>query len=349
MKERYLREKRELELQNARLYALFAELDPDPLVRINNAGEIINCNESAKILSKDGNVIGKNISEIVAGHTLDHKELIENDKTFIMEEKILGRFYMIHYRGIKYLGIAQIYFHDVTERKLYEEKLEQYQQRLKELSHNIQTKAEEERYRIAKELHDSIGQHLSLLKLKMQGADITSDRIKDQRKELTRDVDSIINEVREISYKLKPKVIDELGLAPAVASLIDSINTQSSLKGELSVLGSERRYEKSVEINLYRIIQEAINNVIKHSRATEFSIQLIYGEETIKMIISDNGIGTGEEQIGKGLGFLSMRERAEAFGGTLKLDFAPGAGTTIITEIPNIITEIPNKAELKND
>ncbi len=339
MKKKHFEEKRELEFQNARLSALFAELDPNPLVRIDDNGEIIHFNDSAAELLSEPDLMGRKIDEIITNVQFNPAELISNDKSIQHLEKIGERYFSITIKGIKFLNIAQIYFHDITQRKQYEDDLKTYQQKLRNLSRDIQNKTEEERKRLAGELHDSVGQQLSLLKLKVQQQSSLSD---EKEIDLLDTVDGITNEVRSILYQLRPKVLDELGLGAAVTSLVERISNETGIKGEVSITGRDFRYEQFIEMNIFRIIQEALNNIIKHSEANEFFIQLLFSEDSLKVMVTDDGIGfdaeghlPGSTGVG-GYGMINMMERVESLNGTIKIESNKNEGTVIIIELKNI-------------
>jgi signal transduction histidine kinase len=335
MKKKHLEEKHALEFKNARLSALFAELDPDPLIRIDETGKIIHFNDSASLLLNEANLKNMNIGEILQKISFDPAEVILEDKSIQHQEKIGDKFFTITIKGIKFLNIAQIYFHDITERKKYEDDLKNYQQKLRDLSRDIQNKTEEERKRIAGELHDSVGQQLSLLKLKVQQVSANANG---KKEELLNTVDAITNEVRAILYQLRPKILDELGLGAAVTSLVESINEETNIKSSIRFTGNDLRYNPAIEMNLYRIIQEALNNIIKHSHATEYFIQILFREDSIKTIISDDGVGfeLNGELKSPGYGMINMKERIESLNGTIKIDSNLGEGTVIIVELKNV-------------
>lgn len=333
MKKKHVEEKRELEFKTARLSALFAELDPDPLIRIDNKGKIIHFNDSAAELLAQSSLKNMNIGEIINLADFNASDLINNDSSLRHMEKIGDKYFAITIKGIKFLNIAQIYFHDITERKKYEDDLKTYQQKLRNLSRDIQTKTEEERKRLAGELHDSVGQQLSLLKLKVQQV---SHGFKEKEDDLLNTVDGITNEVRSILYQLRPKVLDELGLGAAVTSLVERINNESGIKGDVSIVGRDNRYIPHIEINIFRIIQEALNNIIKHSGANEFFIQMILKDDSLRIIISDDGIGFNQADKSNGYGMINMRERIESLNGKIKIDSTVNEGTVIIVDLKNI-------------
>jgi signal transduction histidine kinase len=117
------------------------------------------------------------------------------------------------------------------------------------------------------------------------------------------------------------------------------MSEETGIEGAVDIYGFEERLNKKLELTLYRIAQEAISNIVKHSRATEFNIQIMYDEDIVKLIISDDGIGfdpahTNHKSNSSGFGLLNMQERIGSYNGKLKIDSSKGNGTLIITEIP---------------
>ncbi len=347
-KVKHKEEKVKLELEKARLSAMFAELDPDPLVRIDANGIITSCNNSAKRLLGLQKLDGMYVFDVIKKIIYNPREIIERQEKIDHIEIINGRHYSVHTKGIRDLKFVQIYFHDITKEKEDEKKLENYQQKLRELSRDIQSKTEAERRRIAAELHDSVGQQLSLLKLKAQ--QISSEEASNNGKEqadILEIVDNITNEVRSILYQLKPKILDELGLGAAITSLIDRVRDETGINGSVDLIGNAVRFYPEYELNIFRVIQESVNNIIKHSKADEFSVQLIYIKEKLRIIVTDNGIGfnyTSESnsKIKRGYGLINMYERIESLGGQLKIDSNPDQGTIVLLEIPKL-------KEVRND
>lgn len=205
---------------------------------------------------------------------------------------------------------------------------------------------EEERRRIAREIHDSLGQLLTAIKfnveifedvVNLQGSD-ERQRIEDIKSLL----DNAMSEAREISYNLMPSVLVDFGLAPALQLLCEQFSKRNNLRILFHSNGVDKRLDPTVEIGLYRIIQEALNNVAKHAEAQEVNVQLIGDSKTIRLTIDDNGKGfyVPRFDVGKqerhGMGLVSMRERVASFNGVFTLDSKAGQGTEIIVEIPVI-------------
>ena len=168
LRKKYILEKRELEIKNVKLMALFAELDPNPLIRIDPDGTVIHLNDAAKNLEKDIPILGEKINKIIPSINFSLEECIKKEQSVVLTETINNKFYSIIFKGIFSLNIAQIYFDDLTVRKQFEEELETSKVKLRELSEHLRNTLEDERQRIARELHDGVGQNLYLIRLKLK-------------------------------------------------------------------------------------------------------------------------------------------------------------------------------------
>jgi len=334
-------EKKELELKNTKLMSLFAELDPDPVLRISMEGIIIFYNAAALDLVGLNLPQGKHITEILPKIKFNVEDYISKDKSRSFSAKINSHYYSVLFRGISSLRIAQIYFHDFTEKKNYERKLLKYNRRLKEFSSSLQDKLEGELRRIAGGLHDSIGQNLLLMKMNLENLQesIFQQDKKDSVESIIVSLEKTIVELKTIILNLKPRILEEMGLSPALKTLCRKVSEETNIDGTVDISGLEERLNAKIEITIYRIIQEALNNIIKHSGANQFNIQLINKDQLIRLMISDDGRGFTIKEMNnhKGLGLINMRERVENMKGSFKIDSNIGKGTLLIFEIPKEI------------
>jgi signal transduction histidine kinase len=339
---KYKIEKENVELKAAKVMALFAQLDPDPLIRIDSAGTIIETNKAAQIVLSAFELNGKKINDVLPFINFEPGNQITENQSNLLTHKIGNRIFSILFRSEPSLDITHIYFHDITDIKTYQEKLIESQNKLKELSDHLQNLIEKERQRIARSLHDGIGQSLSMLRIKllrMSEDDLDATRRKNYQS-LVDNLEDTILELKNISYDLKPKMLEEMGLGFALKYLVDKVVTETGLIAEVNVIGGENRLESKLEIYLYRIVQESISNILKYSHATNFSIQLVISQQFIRLIISDNGDGFDLEEVSSrkkslhGLGLINMRERVESYQGQLKIDSSSETGTMIVIEIP---------------
>jgi signal transduction histidine kinase len=338
---KFEKEKELIELRSAKLMSLFAQLDPDPLIRINNAGTILVSNYALKDIFNDENFLGRNINEFLPDLNLP---LGDNFTSTTMKfvKKINNKYFLILYRSNAELNIGHLYFRDITEQKEAEEKLYSYQKQLKKFSEELQNKIEEERNQISKTLHDSIGQSLSLLRIKLNSCkeDAVEPKQKKEYEEFISTIEEIITELKSISHSLKPRALESMGLKMAITHLINDISEGTGIIGELNFADEDLRYDEKLEINLFRIVQESLNNILKYAQATKFGVQLINSKNSIRLIISDNGKGFNPEEVLKnsglngGMGLLNIKERVESFGGNLKIDSNEKDGTILIIEIP---------------
>jgi signal transduction histidine kinase len=142
-----------------------------------------------------------------------------------------------------------------------------------------------------------------------------------------------LHDVRRIAVELRPKALDDFGLVPALERLRDTFAEQTGMRVDLETRLRER-LPADVETALYRIVQEALTNIVKHAQASSVSIVLARQAGLVTALIEDDGRGFGRDGGGEGLGLLGMRERLALLGGKLKVESSPGAGTTIVAEVP---------------
>lgn len=197
------------------------------------------------------------------------------------------------------------------------------------------TSQEEERKRIAVDLHDDLGGRLSSLKLYMQAA---AKGISEERRETFRDttrlLDEAISELRNILFNLSPKTLDENGLEAAIKELAGNIRKITGLSIETNMDTGGIRIGRPVQYAVYRICQELINNTLKHSGATESYISLINREDGLVFLYEDNGKGFSMEEVKAGYGLTNIRTHAQAIYSDLTIDSSTGKGTAVTLIIP---------------
>jgi signal transduction histidine kinase len=226
---------------------------------------------------------------------------------------------------------------DITEQRKAEDNLRYY---LKEVTRS----QEEERKRIARELHDtaqlfgSLSRQLdNFIRKKHSFAPNDIFFLKDLQVQLEHGLQS----VHRFSQDLRPSLLDDLGLIPALRSLAKGLQEYNGISADLKVVGEERRFSPEAESLLFRIVQEALNNIRRHAQASEARVMIEFAKDRIKVTISDNGRGfelSGRiddlPRSGK-LGLTGMQERARLLGGTIEVQSRLGKGTTLIVEIPS--------------
>ena len=227
--------------------------------------------------------------------------------------------------------------HDITPRKQMEEQV-------KKLPQHIIQAQEQERERIARDIHDDLGQSLVTSKMLVQSLLSEIEKHKPHLKEKCQKAiqyhDITIQKARNLSYVLRPSTLEVLGVSSAIKLMIDEFRQR-----DLRILISDRMLEKLDKltfqgevINLYRIIQESLTNVLKHAKATQVDIKIELGSDKLQVSIQDNGRGFKENARKKrrtvGLGLSTMKERARLLGGDLQIYSEPGKGTTISFAVP---------------
>jgi len=227
---------------------------------------------------------------------------------------------------------------DITE-------LKEAEQQIKELSRQILSAQEIERQKIARELHDNIAQNLSSLKILFQtlfaGEADLSVEAKDKAKHITDTIQSCIKDVRNMSYDLCPPEIDQLGLVKAVAKFCEDFSKREKTEIDFSALGvNEDLLDREININLYRIVQEALNNIKNHAEATSITIKLISSFPEIILRIEDDGKGFDVKKrkvaalSEKRMGLENMKERVRLLSGEIRFQAKKNKGTIIVVKIP---------------
>jgi signal transduction histidine kinase len=230
-------------------------------------------------------------------------------------------------------------FQDITERKQAQEELQRSISQLRALAGRLQMVREEERKRLARELHDQLGQALTAIKIDLNSL---IHEQKQQSESLFGLIDQTIESVRRISTELRPGILDDIGLVAAVEWAAEEFQARTGTKCEVSLPGMDIALDPEPATALFRILQETLTNVARHTNATRVDVRLAQEDENLMLEIHDNGQGIGEEQLsaGQSLGLLGMRERALLLGGELTISGDPTKGTTVKVRIPQ-----PNRKE----
>ncbi|MGZ3867326.1 MAG: PAS domain-containing sensor histidine kinase, partial [Bacteroidia bacterium] len=226
---------------------------------------------------------------------------------------------------------------DVTERKETEEKIIQSEKQVRNFVKHLNDVLEDERTRIAREIHDELGQRLAGLKFGLSSLKKQSDLKKiasDKVSEMITDVDDSIQSLRKIATELRPGILDTLGLIASIEWLASEFEKKTGIKCLLHVEVKEQVFANKISICFFRICQEGLNNVGKHSNASEVTISIKQNGTALEILISDNGKGIENERLENpfSLGIVGMRERAEMINGTFEIKSKKGSGTSIRLE-----------------
>ena len=230
--------------------------------------------------------------------------------------------------------------HDITERQEAEEATHQSYQQIRQLTTHLQNVREEERAHIARELHDELGQLITVLKMDVSWLSkklINGEAVvKEKLHELNQLLDSTVQSVRRISFELRPSILDDLGLAAAMEWHLKEFEKRSGIKTFFNEPEEEPSLSNPVKTSLYRIFQESLTNVARHSSASELRVDIRKTDGELMLSIKDNGQGFDIKKASekRTLGILGMKERAAMMGGNYEIKTEEGKGTTVTVLLP---------------
>lgn len=205
---------------------------------------------------------------------------------------------------------------------------------------------EEERKRISREIHDGPAQAMANMVLRSEIAELMIDRkeysnLKEELSDLKGAVRHGLEEVRKIIFNLRPMALDDLGLMPTLRKYVQDFEDRNKIHTRFEVVGVEARLPSAMEVAVFRLVQESLANVLKHSKATHAGIEITYQISMVKIVVKDNGVGFAldklEAMIARGnshFGIMGMRERVELLGGRMDIESEPGAGAKLTMIIP---------------
>jgi signal transduction histidine kinase len=281
---------------------------------------------------------GKYTFRVIAANS----DNVWNNEGAAIEITVLPPFY----RTFWFIGLAILSF-GVVGFALYRRRVSELERRRtaqEEFSRRLINAHETERRRIAAELHDSLGQSLAMIKNSAVFGSQTAEDLpaaKEQLAEISTQSAHAIAEVREIAYNLRPYLLDRLGLTKAIRSLLNKTADAYPIKVISEVDEVDEFFPNEAEISIYRIVQESLNNVIKHSDASEVKVSVEESERAVIIKIEDDGKGfdVNAENNGDnrgGFGLFGMAERVRMLGGTIAIESETGKGTKILIKIsPN--------------
>src|ERR1700686_3175123 len=237
---------------------------------------------------------------------------------------------------IKWFGTST----DIEDRKHAEDALRSSLDELRALAGRLQSVREEERTRVARQIHDELGQALTSIKLEsaslIRELPREAKEQSDRAESIAKLADETIEAVRRISTELRPGILDDLGLAAAVEWVTEEFKARTGTRVQLTVPGVDVVIGREHATALFRILQEILTNVARHANATQVNVRLVKEEGCLLLEVHDNGKGVSKEELsaGRSLGILGMRERALLLGGELTISGAPAFGTTVTVRIP---------------
>jgi signal transduction histidine kinase len=230
---------------------------------------------------------------------------------------------------------------DITDRKLGEEAVREYAERLQGLSRRVVEVQEEERRHLARELHDEIGQSLTAIGINLQAVKRSCGAaMLPQLEECIGIVDSAIQQVRHLSLDLRPTMLDDLGLVSALRWYLDHQAQRVGYRARLAADADDVCVGPAIATAAFRVAQEALTNVARHARARRVNVRLRLRDGALRLVVRDDGAGFNPEATlrrgvnGEGLGLLGMRERAALLGGRVSIHSSPGRGTEVRLIVP---------------
>jgi len=230
---------------------------------------------------------------------------------------------------------------DITDRKKTEIEILESRKQFQKLTMYLQDVREEERKKISLEIHDDLGQKLTAIKIDVawlrqrltQNPALLSSKI-DSIYQL---VDETIYTVQDLSVRLRPSILDDLGLIPAIDWQLDDFQSRTGIKCTKELMPEHYNFSKEMATTIFRIIQESLTNVARHAKAKNISVTLKEKNNKLILIIRDNGKGISQDEISNSdsFGLMGMKERAAVFGGSLTIEGKKGKGTVVKLLLPS--------------
>jgi signal transduction histidine kinase len=279
------------------------------------------------------NDLNKNISEAEA--KFKNAEVKHEQQMAQVKSKKEKQIYLLIFVSI--LCLAGFSFYYLFQKRNAKQKEVLQQERLQ----SVLDGEEKERTRIAKDLHDGIVQDLTAIKLQLNANISAHQEIsKADMQQSVVAIEKASNEVRNIAYQMMPTTLRDLGFIPAIDDLLKRVLTPSNIHFEFEQFGCESRLPENIEISLFRITQELLNNVLKHSRANTVSIFIAkklddkLNKDVVTLIFEDNGLGFDESKILKGIGLNSLQSRVQLLHGNISYESTNGSGAMAIVKVP---------------
>jgi len=225
---------------------------------------------------------------------------------------------------------------DVSERVAQDALVRQSREQLRELATAAHHAREQEQRRIARELHDELGQSLTALKMMVVAIEGADPQVMEKLGRMQRVIDDTLGATRRLASELRPLILDDLGLFPAIEWLLDNFRERTGVACALAIQGGEVELDDTRATAVFRILQEALTNITRHARARKVDIAIRHGDSEVAIAVVDDGVGFSMQDAAatKSRGLLGMRERAYLLGGQLEIVSAPGKGTALEVRLP---------------
>ncbi len=245
--------------------------------------------------------------------------------------------------------VRLILANDITEKLLADELLKKSLEDIRRLTEHVQRIREEERAHIAREIHDELGQQLTVLKMDVSWLNKKlgnkDESVKERLTELANMLDGTVKTVRRISSELRPSILDDLGLIAAIEWHLREFEKRIGIIAEFDELAEENFIPEAIKTGVFRIFQESLTNVARHAAASRVKVTLNVKKDNLVLTIEDNGKGFNIEKAKdkKTLGILGMRERTAMLGGSYEINSEPGKGTVVIVSVPLSVADLQKK------
>lgn len=336
--------------RNEEKYRTLVEQAVDAIALYDATGKVLDANTgSAHLLgySKE-ELIGMYLNDILAEEEIKNNpvrfDILEKGISTVKQRKMRRKDGTVVETEVRSQQLPDGRFlsviRDLTERIAAEQQLEQSFQALRELTDYLHNIREEERSNIAREIHDELGQQLTVLKMDIswlnKKIENPSDKVKERLDELISMVDNTVKSVRRISSQLRPSMLDDLGLPAAIEWHAQEFGKRSGINVETDISTGDVKFPGKVSITVFRVFQECLTNVARHAKATKVKVSLAVNEDNLNLCINDDGIGflTSGIENKKTLGILGMKERVQIIHGKYEINSMPGRGTIVKVSIP---------------
>ena len=347
----------EMELKDAlsNWYSL-VETAPDIILTVDWEGKITFMNRQAWGLSKRA-LLGTRLIDYVPEKDRGKIErciaaAFSSDKASTCEVSSLngdiGHCYSLSFGPVRWrrtywwtptATTATVMIRDITQLKTTEQSLRDSREQLREFAARLEQVREEERTRVAREIHDELGQALTILKLDLawlQGKNRAGNGVRKKIKSMIAEVDGTIEHIRRIVSELRPSILDEMGLCAALEWQVGQFQQRTGIRAVFESASEDFNLPSSTAAALFRVVQEALTNVVRHAGAREVRVSLKPGKGVLRIAVSDDGKGLDRPQINdrKSFGIVGMRERVHRIGGEFNIFSGPGRGTRLEIDAP---------------
>jgi len=287
---------------------------------------------NALLKDADGTVLGTLSSGVDITNTMEAQDELRKHREHL-EELVTERTARLKASNEQLNG-------EIQERKLAEAELTNSREQLQKLTARVETAREEERTHIAREIHDDLGQDLSIFLMNLSWLEgqlpADSEELRQKTHSMSEMVEGTIKKMRRISQDLRPSVLDHLGFAAAINWQTRRFQQQTGIACELYNKAESVQLNEEYSNGIFRIFQEALTNILRHAKATLITIQMEKVGDSLRLTVSDNGVGISSAEIhgSRSLGLLGMRERVRFLDGKFDIQGEEGKGTTVIVSVP---------------